>query len=215
MSASLKDNIVFGLYELLTEVLPGSILIGYLSFSNIINLNIILDHYPESLRAIVFLFISFLLGQIIHCISSEFEYRINKNKYGGYPSSKMLDDNNETFPIAFKTNIRTKVNEQFGYPIDSSSQEIFDIIYTYVAQNQVSDRVIIFLNMYTFSRNMVVTSIMGCLPLLYYYYQKNELIIMAFATINFISSFFFYSRFNRYAVSFAKEVYRSYYVNSV
>ena len=37
--STLKDNLVFGIYEILTDVLPGSIIIGYLFVFNIIKEN--------------------------------------------------------------------------------------------------------------------------------------------------------------------------------
>jgi len=66
--------------------------------------------------------------------------------------------------------------------------------------------------MYTFSRNMMVTTFIEGIMLLILSYIENNLVIGLISLLSFLSTYFFYKRFIRYANSFAKEVFRSYFV---
>ena len=212
MSTNIFQQAIFGVYEILSDIIPGFIiLITTFSFFY----TYLPKSIPESLYIVSFIFISFIIGQIIHCIASNIEGYINNIKYGGYPSALFMTNNNNTFPQYFKDNIRQQLYHEYGTPLDSDPQHVFDLCYTFVTQNNLSNRVMIFLNMYTFSRNMMlVTIIEGIyLGIISYVTYNANLWLMSMVVI--ISSYFFYHRFIRYAESFAKEVLRSYFINRV
>jgi len=108
---------------------------------------------------VFFVFLSFILGVAIQALSSPFEKFVFSLSHGGYPSSRLLDASGATFPGDFKRHIRRLVHEQLGVSPNASSQDMFDMCYTYVVQNNISKRVTTFLNMYSFSRNMSVCGI--------------------------------------------------------
>jgi len=209
MTDNIFEQFIFGIYEVLSDILPGSILLmTFLLKSDLKQFEML----PDSLLILTFIFIAFIIGQIIHCIASDLEGYINQKKYGGYPSSILLSDEDTTFPKYFKDTIRQKVNKNFQTPLDSSSQHIFDICYTFVIQNKLSNRVMIFLNMYTFSRNMMVAMFIEGIILSILAYIEINLLIGLISLLSLCSPYFFYQRFDRYANSFAKEVLRSYFV---
>jgi len=210
MTDNIFEQFIFGIYEVLSDILPGSILLmTFLVKSDLKHFEML----PESLLILTFIFIAFIIGQIIHCIASELERYINQKKFGGYPSAKLLTEEDTTFPKYFKDTIRKKVNADFQTPQDSSPQHIFDICYTFVIQNKLSNRVMIFLNMYTFSRNMMVAMFIEGIILSILSYIEINLIISFVSLLSLCSTYFFYQRFDRYANSFAQEVLRSYFVN--
>jgi len=209
MTDNIFGQFIFGIYEILSDILPGSILLMTFIFKNDFKQ---FGMLPDSLVILIFFFLAFIIGQINHCIASYLEGYINQKKYGGYPSSILLTEKDGTFPKYFKDAIRHKINANFQTPLDSTSQHIFDICYTFVIQNKLSNRVMIFLNMYTFSRNMMVAIFIEGIILLILAYMENNFLIVIISILSFWSTYFFYQRFIRYANSFAKEVFRSYFV---
>lgn len=206
------DEMGFDAYVILADILPGSLIVGtVLARTNLKYFEI----FPDSISIILFVFMAFIIGQIIHCMASIAERFINKTKYGSYPSSKIFLDEDTTFPKYFKDNIRKKLNENYGTPLDSSSQHIFEICYTFITQNKLSVRAMTFLNMYTFSRNIMVTLCLEGIMLSIWAYIESNVYIGYFAAISFCSTYFFYIRFIRYADSFVKEVITSYFVSQV
>lgn len=212
MSSNIFEQVIFGVYEIMADVVPGFIIlltvIWYFDIA-------IIESLPSSLNVIMYVFFAFIIGQIIHCIASIIEKYINQWKYGGYPSALFLTDDDDTFPQYFKDKIRHQLNNDYGTPKDSTSQHIFRICYTYVVQNNISNRVLIFLNMYTFSRNMMLIALLEGILLLLWAYLKNNTLMVLMAILVTLTSFFFYHRFIRYEESFAKEVFRSYFVEKV
>ena len=212
MSNNLFEQVIFGVYEILADIVPGFIIL--MTFIRYFNIALI-ESLPSSLNAITYIFFAFLIGQIIHCIASEIEGYINKWKYGGYPSALYLTEDDDTFPPYFKAKIRQQMKRDYGTPEDSSSQHIFEICYTYVVQNNISNRVLIFLNMYTFSRNMMLISVIEGVLFFIWAFINNDRLVGLLSIPVMLTSFFFYRRFIRYAESFAKEVFRSYFVEKV
>ena len=212
MSKNPFEQVIFGVYEILSDILPGFILLTTILFFYDISIP---SSIPTSLHAILLIFLAFIIGQVIHCISSELERYINRWKYGGYPSALYMTDDDNTFPQYFKDKIRKQLKIDYETPLDSEPQHIFEMCYTYVTQNNISNRVMIFLNMYTFSRNIMLVILIEGIFLATVASIKYDVLLGLLATLTLISSFFFYHRFITYAESFAKEVFRSYFVNKV
>lgn len=162
---------------------------------------------------VFFIFMSFVVGVAIQSLSAAFENCIYRRKHGGYPSSKMLDSEDTTFPEDFKSGVRRLAHDCFGVPENANGQHIFDLCYTYVIQNAVSKRVTQFFNMYSFARNMTVTMLIESLILFLWsgYSRIIEIFFLGLMSIGL--AFLFYQRFIRYSGSFAMEVLRSFLVD--
>lgn len=212
MSVSQYEQLYFNLYEIMGNIIPGSMILG--TYFIKVNLRYVYL-LPESLSLMLFIFFAFVIGQALHFISSAIEVVINNKKYGGYPSSQYLLNEDDTFPQYFKDTIRNKLNADYGTPFDSPSQHMFDLCYTYVTQNKISNRVLIFLNMYTFSKNMMVTLCIEGILLFIWAYVEHSYYVGMFSAISIITTYFFYKRFSRYSTSFAKEVFRSYFISNI
>ncbi len=213
MASDVFNQTYFGIYEFFANLIPGTLMILPIliavDFSSFLSGNTLVT---ETLLVIAVAFMAFVVGLAIQSVSALMEKYINKKKYGGYPSSLYLTDKDETFPMYFKSAIREILNNKFGTPMNSSPKHMFDLCYTFVMQNKVSERVPQFLRTYTFSRNMMVTMIIESVFTFYLAYSRQNiwLAITGFVLVG--MSYAFYSRFLRYGESFAKEVLRSFFV---
>lgn len=215
MSSSTLNQTFFGIYEFFANIIPGTlVLVTILIFFPNLSIDIPNNNtLTEGLLVVVFAFVAFVIGLAIQGVSAYLEKLINRMK-GGYPSSRYLKKDDDTFPEYFKTRIRSLVKSKFETPIDSSSGHVFDLCYTYVMQKKISDRVPQFLRTYTFSRNMIVTMAIEAILVFIYAYSQQQQIWLALGGFLFIAlSYVFYTRFVRYGESFAKEVLRSFFVN--
>jgi hypothetical protein len=214
MASDVLSQTFFGVYEFFANIIPGTLIVVTIlfmvDFSISLPSNAILE---ESLFLVILAFVAFVAGLAVQGISALMEKYINKKRYGDYPSSLYLREEDKTFPSYFKVNIRKLVNKKFGTPIDASPNHIFDLCFTYVMQKKISERVPQFLRTYTFSRNMIVTMIIEAVFFFYLAYSQQQLWFVI-AGLGFVSlSYIFYTRFLRYGESFAKEVFRSFFVN--
>jgi len=214
---SVLDTVIFGVYEILSNIFPGALLLVTIILF-LININTTFlskynyEIFSDNIIFLIFLFISFILGQIIQSISSIWEKIYYKKVFHGYPSEKILSEGDHTFPPYFKEEIRKKINNEYGVPNESSSQHIFEICYTYVVENNLSNRVTNFLNMYTFSRNMIITSLIEGLLLVTWSFLKSDINIRLIGIIFLCTVLPFFERYQNYAKAFAKEVFRSYFI---
>lgn len=219
MSDRLWGQIIFGLYEVFANIIPGSILLLTIMFF-LEKLDYIVNFYQgifltsNSFILTIFFFIAFILGQGIQTLGSILEYNINKYKYNGYPSAQFLKQDDHTFPDYFKEKIRSHINELYSTPKDSSPQHIFELCYTYVIQNEINKRVMQFLNMYTFSRNLMATMIIEAIIFFYLTITLYSVYLLIFTILAIVFIYVSYKRFVRYAESFSKEVYRSYFIDA-
>lgn len=213
MADSLLEQAIFGVYEVFANIIPGFILLITSILLIYPSLFEYMTEVPESFLFILLFFSSFVLGLALQGLSAMLERIVNKRKYGGYPSTLYLKDNDQTFPEYFKKTIRQAMNKEFGTPLEASPQHIFDLCYAYVIQNKVSTRVATFLRTYTFARNMTVAMILEfaiCLVGSLWYGQTS---IALAGIMALVSSYLFYKRFLRYSESFAKEVLRSFFID--
>lgn len=213
MAIDALNQATFGVYEFFANIIPGFLVIltfiYSLGYSSVILSNTMV---ADSILVILLVFSAFVLGLAIQGISAAIEKPVNQKKYGGYPSSHYLDEGDSTFPKYFKERIRDLTKRKFGIPLDASSQQIFDLCYTYVMQKNISSRVKDFLRTYTFSRNMVVAMIIEAGLLFYSAFEQLRpyYALAGFAAIGL--SYVFSTRADRYGKSFAEEVFRSFLV---
>ena len=214
MASDVINQAFFGVYEFFANIIPGTlILVTIASLASIVFPLPSVTVVPDALLVVFLVFLAFVIGLAIQGFSANLEKIVNKRRYGGYPSSLYLTETNNTFPKYFKEKIRYLVNKKFGTPIDSSSNHIFDLCYSYVMQKNISARVSDFLRTYTFSRNMIVTMLVESSFLFFLSVQQQQLwfLLAGFASVGL--SYVFYKRFLRYGEAFAKEVLRSFLVN--
>lgn len=209
----------FGLYELFANIIPGTIFlmflvyigvqINLLTYNNIINI----INYNYTLIIIMFTILSFVVGQVLQAWGSLFCYMIYKLQYGGFPSVNILDENKSSFPKHFIKLIKEDVINNLNINDDDyNSQNIFDLCYTYVIQNDISVRVINFLNMFEFSKNMMGTTFI--MIIISVFMMKNNFQFYGLLSVIFsIVTILFYYNFIRYGNSFSNEVLRSYFIN--
>lgn len=206
----------FGVYELFANIIPGGVLCSYivflLTYFNLITYDVVLNiiNFKEVFIIMLFSIVSFILGQMIQAWSSIITDIIYK-KIGGYPSSKYFDKKDKTFSDYFKDTLKRYLIDNKSIYEKSDSQEIFDLCYTHIVQNKISVRVITFLHMYEFSKNMfgtmLIITISSCLMIIYIQNTTYYIFITAMACFTML----FYHNFVRYGNSFSKEVLRSYY----
>jgi hypothetical protein len=214
--SNIVDTSVFGLYEIFSNIIPGLLLLVTLWEFAASEWHIQVPTLDPSIFLTFFLFLSFILGVAIQALSAPFEKFVFKIGHGGYPSSRLLDERDTTFPADFKKDVRRLAHENLGIALNSTSQHIFDLCYTYIVQKNVSKRVTTFLNMYSFSRNMSVAMLLEAVILFVWGASvPAPAALLGLGIFSVILAVLFYSRFMRYSDSFAKEVLRSYYVDRI
>jgi hypothetical protein len=208
------ETSVFGLYEIFSNIMPGLILlvtlwefVGSFWHAPILTLD-------SNVLLVFFVLLSFILGVAIQALSAPFEKWVFTVRHRGYPSSKLLDADDITFPDDFKKRIRRLVHAHLGISRSSTSQQIFDLCYTYLVQNNISRRVTMFLNMYSFCRNMSVAMLAEA-AVLFIWGALGFPSLVVFGLLSTVLAFLFYHRSVRYSFSFATEVFRGYYVDQM
>lgn len=210
---SLVDTSVFGLYEIFSNIIPGLIVLvtlwGFVESAWHVQIQI-----PDSnVFLVFFVFLSYIVGFAIQALSAPFE-KFVLEAHGGYPSSRLLEATDTTFPEDFKKSIRRIAHENLGISGDSTSQQIFDLCYTYLLQKNISKRVTTFLSMYSFSRNMSVAMLVEAIVLFIWGgLAFPSLLVLGVVAVGL--AFMFCNRFVRYSLSFAEEVFRSYYIDQI
>ena len=121
--------------------------------------------------------------------------------------------NTTTLTMPVNIELDELLQSRYWTPIGSQAQHVFDICYRYVVQNNISERTIRFLYMYTFCRNMIGTLIIESLLIFYISYYINNYLISLFGIFLLLLIIPFYSRFNQFGFSFAKEVIYSCYID--
>ena len=212
MSFDLLERAAFGVYEIFSNLIPGSLVVMTIAVSPQFSfLTLAGNGFLGAFLVLFLVFLSFIVGVVVQALSSSVEKPIFERKFGGLPSSIMLDPNDSTFPPFFKKEIRQLVKQNLGIPDEASSQNVFELCYTYVIQKGISKRVLQFLSMYYFSRNMMFVMPIEAFAL-WTLIPLSALSLIA-GVVCLGLSFAFYERFVGYARHFAKEVLRSFYVD--
>jgi len=212
MSFDLIERAAFGVYEIFSNLIPGSLVVMTVAVSPQFSfLNLAANGFLGGFFVLFLIFLSFIVGVAVQELSSLIEKPIFKRKYGGLPSSVMLDPSDSTFPPFFKEEIRQLAKQNLGIPEEASSQNVFELCYTYVIQKGISKRVLQFLSMYYFSRNMMLVMPIEAF-ILWVLVPPSALSLLA-GVVCLGLSLAFYERFVGYARHFAKEVLRSFYVD--
>lgn len=219
MSESLLNQTVFTVYDVLTNIIPGSIIVANLMLisNSTKTLQPDFSGLPDSFSLLLLIFLSFIIGVGIQWGSSRFEKWTFRVTHTGYPSKYLLDEGSKVFPEEFKKEFRKLATKAFSIPEDSYTQHIFNLCYSYVIQKGVSSRVTEFFNKYSFSRSMTLTLLVEPFLLLIWAMAGNPnmwlLLVLAVASLGL--SLVFYKRLTMYSKDFAEEVFRSFYVDRV
>ncbi len=219
MTSEIFGQSAFGVYEVLSNIVPGSVIVAtgfifYLSVSHLSTQEIAL---PDIFLSLLLVFLSFIVGVAIQGLSAHFERWIFLRTHREQPSKTLLDSGNEVFPAHFKSQLLELAQKRLRAPKDSDPQHVFDLCYSYVIQKGIGSRVALFLSMYSFSRNMTVAMLLEPILLiswaLFVPTYSSWLAVLVLGSL--ALAYLFYERFLRYSNSFAKEVYRSFYVDEV
>src|SRR6266702_1594296 len=121
MSFGLIERTAFGVYEIFSNLIPGSLVVATIVLSPQFPLAALaMDGFLGGFLILFLVFLSFIAGVAIQALSSFLEKPIFKRKYGGLPSSVMLDQENTVFPLFFKKEIRRLAKENLGIPEETS-----------------------------------------------------------------------------------------------
>ncbi len=121
------------------------------------------DKYVYVMNAIFVLLSGYLVGHFVQIFSSVFETRLNRKM--GWLSEKFLRDDDSYYTPAFKANIKKYAREVFDLPAEPRKaderalrkrrQEIFNLCYTLIQQENLGAQTYIFSSMYSLFRGML------------------------------------------------------------
>jgi hypothetical protein len=208
----LADNVLsqafFGLYEFFANIVPGTIVLSTLILMFKVTLFSSSSFFSESIQFLLFILSAFIIGLALQALSS----RLTKGTK--YPSEHYLEAGHPTIPEYMKNDIRMSANQMFGIPMEAKPQEIFDVCYIYLLQNKITTRLQTFLYAYTLARCMIATMLAESLLFAVWFYFNLEPLLLVTALFSIPLALVFKDLFLNYQKAFAKEVLRSFFINS-
>jgi len=209
------DNPQYNFYEFLSYIFPGFILLGVIIYL-LPEYNIDITEYFNLVNTwwgvIIFIALAFILGHLLQGISNPIETIIYKLKWKGYPSEKLLRENDNHFSKEYKQLLLQKISNFFKLSGEANQQELFYSCYLFLIQKGVGRRIERFLAMHGFYRGMMVvcgiSTILFCLLSL----KTKEIHLTIFTILFLFSTIIFYRRFLRFSIRFADAVYREFFV---
>ncbi len=215
MSTELLNRAAFGVFEILSYLIPGILIVATLAVfypsENILQQGL---SFSEAILVLLVVFLAFTAGVAVQSASFLIEKPVLKLGKWGRPSVYLLDPANKKFPSDFKRALRQLAEDLLKVPKDADSQHFFSVCYTYIMQEGLGGRVTRFLYMYSFCRNMMATMLveMGLLvaPLVSAPLQlvTLEIVLIGLAIL-------FLKQYLRYSEDFAKEALLAFYVHAI
>ena len=209
------DNPQYNFYEFLSYIFPGFTLLGVIVYL-LSKYNVSIPEYLDLLNTwwgmVIFIALAFMVGHLLQGISNPIETIIYKLKWKGYPSEKLLREDDSHFSKEYKQLLHQKISNLFKLSNKATPQELFYSCYLFLIQKGVGRRIERFLAMHGFYRGMMVacgiSTVLFCLLFL-----RTREIHLAIATIVFLfSTVIFYRRFLRFSIRFADAVYKEFFV---
>ncbi|MBA7496660.1 hypothetical protein ES702_07269 [subsurface metagenome] len=209
------DNPQYNFYEFLSYILPGCTLLGVITYS-LSKLNVGISQYLGLLTSwwgiFTFVAIAFAIGHLLQGISNPVETIIYKLKWKGYPSEKLLREDDSHFSREYKELLLRKISGVFKLSEKARPQELFYSCYLFLIQKGVGRRIERFLAMHGFYRGMMVACGISTVLFFVLFLGRKE-IHWVIATIVFLfCAIIFYRRFLRFSIRFADAVYREFFV---
>jgi hypothetical protein len=224
----LTDIPGFGAYEVLSYLIPGSLIIvaGILSIGHLAPALAEEVSLPTSFSLILLLFFSFTTGVALQYTSGPLEnwiLRRHNRRFGstrdgnGFPSAVMLDKDNHFLDDEVKEGIRRQAVSKLGASLNDSSQKIFNLCYAYINDKGIGQRARQFQNMYSFCRNTMSALIIDSALVLAWAvspWRDSSVPLVVLAGASFLISFVFARMFLKYTENFAEEVFTSFYARA-
>lgn len=214
----------FDIYDLLGYLIPGGIMLffSYLIISYFeIDVNLPISELFDVISAsIIIVSLLFAIGFLIQAIGSLLERKLvyNSNFLLGteYPSSQFMKEDDDHFPLEFKTKMKELIKKTFGLPDNYPIQKSFDLCYTYVIQNSIGKRVEKFLGLHAFCRGLYMsTFISGIILIIINAIRLRSIQIHTYSLIFLIASLIAFYRYKSFGIRFADAVYRDFYVHRI
>jgi len=229
-------------YDFVGYLIPGTIFLlniywifaGFFITDISFNLKSIGDSF-------LFLVLSYLFGHIIQSYANKFEEK-NIKENGSWESDHYLKPENEFYSKEFKNNLYSAIKDQFNIDIEKEVnnkkrvQEVFNLCYTLIVQENLSSQTDIFNGFYGLYRGLNIvkkvvlcsTLIITVKQLLYLMFNFNDVSFLSVQLSNYdpqllvvgiMVSIFTYgvssqllSRCKRFSNRFSDSVYRNFYV---
>lgn len=209
------NNFQYNFYEFLSYIFPGFTFLGaFIYFVSKFNLHIwgYLNSVDAGWSIVIFLAISFVVGHLIQGVSTPIEKLIYKLEWGGYPSEKLLQEDDNYFSKEYKQLLRQKISTLFKLSNKSKPQEIFYSCYHFLIQKGAGQRIERLLAMHGFYRGMMTMCGVSTIIFFLTFLGIREF-ELAIATIIFLfSTLVFYKRFLRFSFRFAESVYKEFFI---
>lgn len=186
------------LYDFLGFIIPGTLclllfywfLISFLSYPISLSLSSIGD-------SILFLVVSYSMGHIVQSLGNRLEYKLI-DKWGGWYSDTILENNNDHYTNEFKTNIKEYIQNRFNlsYDVENEEQqlirknEIFNLCYSTILQENMAPHTEIFNGHYGLYRGLLTVSWIGFIIAIITTLKHGVLSILELSGINYDFGYF-------------------------
>lgn len=161
----------FNFYDFVGYVLPGGIAVAlaYWFCTLVLGLpwSLSFDNLGES---VLLLGLAYAAGHMVQVLGSRIESR-HSRRWGGYFSCRFMRDNDRQYTSEFKKNLKESIEQTFGLAYappgsstqdeDVRTQELFNLCYALLVQENASRYVEIFNGMYSLYRGWLATSWLG------------------------------------------------------
>lgn len=230
------NQIFFSVYEFFTNIIPGSVILVSLTLFNFDFFSLVAAFSEtEVIRITLFLFAAFIIGSALQAISKIIIDKIPLSGLKKYkkPSEHYLQNDDPTFPLNFKNEIKQRVNEMFDPPIKkgeeltwsetniekrkkNEARYFFDMCHTYLKHVGADAKAQVFMRIYSFARSMIAAMLVEILFFGWLWWMGQ----LTFSNLFFISmilfglSYAFYRLFVHYDNTFTKEVFLTFFMKT-
>lgn len=173
----------FNLYDILSYLVNGTLVLWGIFYAlKVLPLKYALFDFDNAfLNTTFFVFMAYLLGNVIQAVARQYQDRVLYPAWGGMPSQRFLKPENNYLPDSFKEQIVQAAIEHFSIKRPRNCEErqdLFNRCYVLVRDKNASEKVFFLLSMYGFFRGLIVASAMNVLifgSLAYWHYSNNNL----------------------------------------
>lgn len=206
------------LYELLSCIIPGAIAVW--AACSLTHGPLDVSALSSTFDAVAFLMASYVAGTFFQTIGSWLEGRYNSLQ-DGYPSDRLLSDEDQTYSPEFKSRLRKLAEKRFGLGPAASSQQLFGLCYSYTQVRGIDEFIQVMNRNYGFFRGLMVACLIGMglfglkIALLAQtsgWFTSELQSYLAIALFFFTGAYLSFTRWQLFRQRFADHVYRTFYV---
>ena len=212
---------VYGIFSYLANGFIFSVVIYFLYFEkeNIIEATI--QNLTLSVSIILFVIISYIIGHLISMLSSSFFEKLIIKYILRYPSNNLFSEDKTRFKaarkifgvsfykVAYSNKLKDKIEKKFKeiFELDFKDLENFNLCFHYVKENSPTtyNRLLIFISIYIFCRNLSLNFLILSVMLL-----VNCYFLFGFMAIVF--SYLFFLRYLKFFRQYGDEVYKTFII---